>query len=162
MSESNFAKKILPEWQKLHPNARIMRNNTGMAWQGKLLTFSVNGIVQKILKKLRPIFFGVGLSKKDKKTGQIKQAGGGDYIGWESFELCEYITKLMLYNFCEYYKNKNNEKINCMLCPLHQKIAVFLSLETKSKEGKESPDQVRFRETVQEAGGIAIVLKEGE
>lgn len=153
MSESNFAKKILPEWQKQHPDARIMRNNTGMAWQGKLLTFSVNGIVQKILKKLRPIFFGVGLSKKDKKTGQIKQVGGGDYIGWESKTLCNII--------CEKAGCRNIG--TCNDCNFdNKKVAVFLSLETKSKDYKESPDQVRFRETVQEAGGIAIVLKEGE
>lgn len=39
---------------------------------------------------------------------------------------------------------------------------VFLNLETKSKDGKETPDQIKFRKRVIEAGGISIVLRKGK
>ena len=157
--ESNFAKQALPEWQKEHPNARIMRNNTGMAWQGKIHQYTIfNGKTkpQRILANPRPIFFGVGLPIKDKKTGRITQKGGGDYIGWESFKPCDYMRLLKEKGFDIVFECGES----CDKCPL--KIAVFLSLETKSKDGKESPEQIHFRKVVQAAGGIAIVLKEGE
>jgi len=154
MSESNYTKKILPEWQKEHPNARVMRNNTGMAWQGNLFTTLINGIANKILKNLRPIFFGVGTPVKDKKTGQIIQKGGGDRIGWETFRICDLISKNKL---------TIPECMNvCEGCKLSKKIAVFLNLEIKSKNGKESPDQIKFRKKVIAAGGISIVLQEGK
>jgi len=85
LSESKFAKKALPEWQKEHPDAFICRNNTGMAWQGKITWAEVNGKMQKVLTDLRPIFFGIGFPKKDKKTGRIINTGGGDQIGFESY-----------------------------------------------------------------------------
>ena len=158
MSESNYAKKTLPKWQKKHPNARVFRNNTGMAWQGKLLTFVINGIAQKILKKLRPIFFGVGLPVKDKKTGRMIQKGGGDYIGWKSLTLCQLAAKV---NGCQRSAFCSTVNQNCINCMLNSNIAVFLNLETKSKDGKESPEQIKFRKAVQEAGGISIILQEG-
>jgi len=153
MNESNYAKQALPEWQKLHPDARIFRNNSGMAWQGKLLTFRIRNRLERILKKLRPIFFGVGFPKKDKKTGRTKQTGGGDYIGWESKTLCELLPADVNIPGCNG---------NCQTCSFNKKIAVFLNLETKSKDGKESPDQIKFRKAVQEAGGISIILQEGK
>jgi len=163
MSESNYAKQALPEWQKEHPGARVFRNNTGMAWQGKVGIDYIktdNGDTKKlrIIENPRPVFFGVGTPKKDKETGRTKQVGGGDYIGWESKKLCSLAFPNLKYfnQVCELFKNK------CSECPLNQKIAIFLNLEIKSKDGKESPDQIRFRKMVQEAGGISIVLQEGE
>jgi len=156
MSESNFAKQALPEWQKEHPGARVMRNNIGMAYQGKLIVTAINGIIKKILKNLRPISFGIGLPTKD-KLGYVKQKGGGDYIGWESKTICEILGEERFDGppFFECPKE-------CKKCRLNEKIAIFLSLETKSKDGKESTEQIKFRKTVQAAGGIAIILKEGE
>jgi len=154
MKESSFTKKVLPKWQKKHPQARVMRNNTGAAYQGKLLTFSKNGIAEKILKNIRLIFFGIGLAVKDKKTGRAKQKGGGDYIGWESKRLCDIISK---------------DKITipqcmqvCEGCQLNQKIAIFLNLEIKSKNGKETTEQIKFRKMVIAAGGISEILQEGK
>jgi len=154
MKESSFTKKVLPKWQKKHPQARVMRNNTGAAYQGKLLTFSKNGIAEKILKNIRLIFFGVGIAVKNKKTGRTIQKGGGDYIGWESKRLCDIISK---------------DKITipqcmqvCEGCQLNQKIAIFLNLEIKSKNGKETTEQIKFRKMVIAAGGISEILQEGK
>lgn len=157
MTESNYAKQALPEWQKLHPGARIFRNNTGMAWQGKQSHYTeIQGhrdIAHRIIENPRPIFFGVGFPKKDKKTGRTKQTGGGDYIGWESMTLCELLPADVNIPGCNG---------NCQTCSFNKRIAIFLNLETKSKDGKESPDQIKFRKAVQEAGGISIILQEGE
>jgi len=154
MQESAYAKQTLPEWQKKHPNARVSRNNTGAAYQGKLSTFSKNGIAKKILKNIRLIFFGIGLAVKDKKTGRTKQKGGGDYIGWESMKICDLISKdkLTIPECMEV----------CEGCQLNIKVAVFLNLEIKSKNGEESPEQIKFRKMVISAGGISKILQEGE
>lgn len=156
MKESDYTKEILPKWQEEHPNSRIMRNNTGMAWQGekKIINYDI-----PILTKIRPINFGVGLSIKDKKTGHVKQKGGGDYIGWETKTICELASEnFKPYTFCQKIYDKNHNK--CLKCKLNKKIAIFINLEIKSKTGKESPEQIKFRKTVQEAGGISVVLQE--
>lgn len=186
MKESNYTKQALPKWQKKHPDARVMRNNTGMAWQGERGYYTEiqghKGIHRFIIKNPRPIFFGVGFPVKDEKTGRTKQKGGGDYIGWESIVIAHkccgscLINKNcnLLYNQiypqykCEgltfIYKKLGNCYCNGKIyVPNYPKqIAVFLNLEIKSKDGKESPDQIRFRKAVQEAGGISIVLQEGK
>lgn len=118
--ETQATKKLLPEFQKQNQNSRLFRNNTGMA-------HNQNGI---------PIFFGIGKPKKDKKTGRIKQVGGGDYIGWETIK----ITPDMI----------------------GQEIAVFLSVEIKTSTGRLSKDQRDWAFIVEQAGGKAIVLKEGK
>jgi len=156
MKESAYTKQALPEWQKKHPNARVMRNNTAGAYQGKILTFSLNGIAKKILSDIRLIFFGIGIAVKDKKTGRTKQVGGGDFIGWESKTICEMVKE-----------NANNSNIcsesnKCAICKLNKKIAIFLNLEIKSENGKESPEQIKFRKAVIEAGGISEILQEGK
>jgi len=186
MKESNYAKQALPEWQKEHPTARIFRNNTGMAWQGKSVE-GIRGNINnqrkiRIIENPRPVFFGVGTPKKDKKTGRTKQTGGGDYIGWESIVIAHKCCgsclikegcNLLYSKIYPHHKEKGllyiYEIMGKCLCngktyiPNYPKqIAVFLNLETKSKDGKESPDQVRFRKMVQEAGGISIVLQEGK
>lgn len=154
MSESNYTKKILPEWQTQHPEARVMRNNTGMAWQGEISYRTCTGNTERVIANPRPIFFGVGLPVRDKETGRIIQKGGSDWIGWESWTICDLLKK----NWSDFPCQPDDY---CFDCPLKKKVAIFLSLEIKSKDGKESPDQIKFRKTVQEAGGIAIVLKEG-
>jgi hypothetical protein len=154
MNESNYAKKALPEWQKENPNAVVFRNNTGMAWQGEPEWKIINGQKVLILKNPRPVFFGVGLPKKDKKTGRIKQTGGGDRLGWTKKSIC-FLLKIKYYGkICEFFiKNCNN-------CILSKKIAIFTSLEIKTKNGKESADQIKWRKTVLAAGGIAEILQE--
>ena len=161
MSESTYAKKALPEWQKEHPEARTFRNNSGMAWQGEIgLKFTQTsahiGKHERILENPRPIFFGVGLPVKDKKTGRIKQKGGGDRIGWETTDLCilAHETNTSFDDtLCKIYHQ-------CKFCPLSKKIAVFLNLEIKTKNVPESEEQKQFREMVIAAGGISIILRE--
>lgn len=155
MSESNYAKKALPEYQKEHPETILMRNNTGMLYTGKMTWKVIDGKKILIIENPVPVFFGVGLSVKDKKTKRPVQKGGGDWLGWTETTICKLWHSIChkRYLVCSYYKK-------CDICPLNKKVAIFTSIETKSKDGKESPDQKRFRETVQKAGGIAIVLRE--
>lgn len=183
MSESTYAKKALPEWQKEHPEARTFRNNSGMAWQGeiglKLETSKYKSTHERILKNPRPIFFGVGLPIKDKKTGRIKQKGGGDRIGWESKKIaapCCGSCKMkkgctFLYDIINKIEDKNIIQIYYALeecfCEgktyepsYSKKIAVFLNLEVKTKNVPESKEQKQFREMVIAAGGISIILRE--
>lgn len=185
MSESNYAKRVLPKWQADHPNARVMRNNTGMAWQGE--NTKINAYRKgkygpvRILKNPRPVYFGVGLPTKT-KSGRTIQKGGGDYIGWESIEIAapccgscviNESCNLIYNELYPYHKNHGliwmYQKLKKCFCngALYrpdniEKVAVFLNLETKSKDGKETPDQIKFRKRVIEAGGISIILKEGE
>jgi hypothetical protein len=150
MSESNYTKKALPEYQKEHPETILMRNNTGMLYTGKITWKVIDGKKILIIENPVPVFFGVGLSVKDKKTKRPVQKGGGDWLGWTEKTICDIIPKILISSI----KNCCDHK--CKEC----KVAIFTSIETKSKDGKESPDQIRFRETVQKAGGIAIVLRE--
>jgi hypothetical protein len=154
MKESDFAKIALPKWQRENPNARVFRNNTGMAWQGSTVRQMFHGLFQAVLYKLRPIFFGVGMPTKDKKTGRIIQKGGGDYIGWTETKICDFIQPQNKISCCTVS--------GCAKCPYGKQIAIFTNLETKSKTGKESREQIKFRKLVQESGGVSIILKEGE
>ncbi len=43
-----------------------------------------------------------------------------------------------------------------------KKVAVFTSIETKSKTGKAKDAQIVWAKNVQDAGGIALVIKEGQ
>jgi len=106
--------------------------------------------------------------------------GGGDQIGFESQKIaspCCGSCKLnencrILYNkIYPNYKNngltfiyKELKKCFCNLkayVPVNtKKIAVFLNLELKTKNVKESEDQKNFREFVTEAGCISIILME--
>jgi len=182
MSESTYTKQALPEWQKKHPNARVMRNNTAGAYQGKILTFSLNGIAKKILSDIRLIFFGIGIAVKDKKTGRTKQVGGGDWIGWESVnvsgpccgscvinESCNLLYNQLYPSYKKsgliyiYQKLKNCFCEGKLYRPDNiKKLAIFLNLEIKSENGKESPEQIKFRKAVIEAGGISEILQEGK
>ena len=67
MKELNIQKTI-----QLHApsNVRLLRNNTGRAWQG--IPFSHAG--QQCLKQLRPINFGLSV-------------GSSDLIGWTTIEI---------------------------------------------------------------------------
>lgn len=158
MKESNYAKKALPEWQKKHPEARVFRNNSGMAWQGdksyEIIDTKSDEIIKKrILENPRPIFFGVGLPVKNEKTGRIKQKGGGDRIGWESKTLCDIVINDSPTGCCS--------KLTCDECGFkNKKIAIFLNLEVKTKNVPESKEQKQFREMVIAAGGISIILRE--
>jgi len=161
MKESNFAKKALPEYQKKHPNTILMRNNTGMLYTGDMIWTMKNGKKVLIIENPYPIFFGVGLPKKDKKTGRIKQVGGGDRIGWTEKEIASPCC-----GSCERFKTCfHTNYYNLKICVLYEpigkkKIAIFTSLEIKTKDGKESEDQIKWRETVIAAGGIAEILEE--
>lgn len=62
--------------------------------------------------------------------------GSGDAIGWRSVE----ITPDMV----------------------GKRLAVFLSVETKAKAGRVSAEQLNWLQQVQAAGGIAIILREGD
>lgn len=69
MKELNIQKSI-----QLHApsNVRLLRNNTGRAWQG--IPFSHAG--QQCLKQLRPINFGLAV-------------GSSDLIGWTTVEITQ-------------------------------------------------------------------------
>jgi len=155
MKESTYTKQALPEWQEKHPNARVMRNNTGVAWvgepAGKQTISQKAGLVIRLIHA-RIIRFGIGL--KNKKGNQV---GGGDWIGWESFTLCKILSSIG-----EMDKNPVCKGIECKECKFNMKIAVFLNLEIKSKNGKETPEQIKFRKMVIEAGGISEILQEGK
>lgn len=43
-----------------------------------------------------------------------------------------------------------------------QQVAVFLSVEIKSATGKPSVDQLRWRDAVEKAGGIAIITRSAD
>jgi len=68
MSETTINKQIMLAVGGM-PDTRLFRNNTGMAWQGKILDHS-NGIL--VLKDPRPIHFGLG------------RVGSSDLIGWHT------------------------------------------------------------------------------
>lgn len=61
-------------------------------------------------------------------------AGSGDGIGWHSIE----ITPDMV----------------------GRRVAVFVSLETKSRTGRMRPEQINWLQQVQAAGGIAVVAND--
>lgn len=166
MKESNFAKKVLPEYQEKHPDTILMRNNTGMLYSGDMKWIVKNGKKSLIIENPYPVFFGVGLPKKDKKTGRIKQTGGGDRIGWTEKKIaspccgsCFHFETPGNTNSC--YLNTPFEKAcNDYIPRIPEKIAIFTSLEIKTKDGKESEDQIKWRETILAAGGIAKILQE--
>lgn len=178
MKESTYTKQALPEWQKKHPNARVMRNNTGVAWVGEpvgkqAITKKLGMVIRLI--HARVIRFGIGL--KNKKGNQV---GGGDWIGWESVnvsgpccgscvinESCNLLYNQLSHSYKKsgliyiYQKLKNCFCEGRLYRPDNiKKIAIFLNLEIKSKNGKESPDQIKFRKAVVEAGGISEILQE--
>ncbi len=148
MKESNLSKQWLPKWQeKAGKYSKLFRNNTGMAFTGEQDYFKG----QKILTKLKPIFFGIGLLIKKGKARQ-RPRGGGDYVGWTSKTVCEVIPPVLVSSV------KNCCDKNCDTC----RIAIFTNIEFKTKNVNETEEQIKFREMVLEAGGISEVVKEGE
>jgi hypothetical protein len=81
-----------------------------------------------------PVFFGVG--KPVKRNGKTRQVGGGDFIGWKTVE----ITPDMVGG----------------------KIAIFMSVEAKTKTGRLSRDQRDWAWMVEHAGGIVVILQEDQ
>jgi len=160
-NESNFAKKILPEYQEKNPDTITFRNNSGMLYTGKTSWKVIDGKKCLIIENPTPVFFGVGKPVKDKKTRRIKQKGGGDRIGWTTKEIASPCC-----GSCEKFKacfhvNYYNIKVCIFYKPIgKKKIAVFTNLELKTKNVPESKEQIQFREMVIAAGGISEVLRE--
>lgn len=149
MKESNYAKKVLPEWQRKNGmDSHVFRNNTGMAYQGEKIPSGKLGTV--ILNKARIIFFGVGLWRRKTKKGSSRPCGGGDYIGWTSKIICDVIPEVLVSAVRKCCDKKCNE------C----RIAVFTSLELKTKNVKETKEQKEWKELVIKSGGIAEVINE--
>lgn len=150
MKESNLSKTYLPKWQKENGiDSHLFRNNTGSAYQGEIISKTADTIT---IKNPRFITFGIGILKKIKKL--FKPVGGGDYIGWTSKRICDIASEkcIML----------NEEYLRCSQCPLDKKIAIFTSLEFKTKGVTTTKDQKDWKELVEKSGGIAEVIKEGE
>ena len=138
--EKEKINEILIEGSK---KGRMFRVNAGMAWAGKIIK-KIKGLIT--LKNPRP-FHGV-------------PAGVHDIIGWESIEVCEWLHQQMNPSekqLCQFYKNKINDKNQCVVCPFHKKIAVFKSVEVKP-EGEDLTDKQRnFRQQILKDGGISEV-----
>lgn len=143
MKESNLSKQVLPEWQEKNgKDSHLFRNNTGSAFQGKIEKQGLDILI----KNPRWITFGIGLLKKIKN--KFRPVGGGDYIGWTSKTICQ------LFEGCPF------DDLHCISCKLNKKIAIFTSLEFKTKNVKETQDQKDWKELVNNSGGIAEVIKE--
>ena len=69
MNETNLLRSIMLAMSKALPNVRLFRNNTGMAWVGKLLHRTGTGTVA--IENARPLHAGLCV-------------GSSDLIGWTS------------------------------------------------------------------------------
>jgi len=149
MKESNLSKTFLPIWQKKNGiDSHLFRNNTGSAYQGEIIKKTADTIT---IKNPRFITFGIGILKKIKKL--FKPVGGGDYIGWTSRRICEIVSE----ELCLFGHNEN-----CSECQLNNQIAIFTSIEFKTKNVSETQDQKDWKKLVEKSGGIAEVIKEGD
>jgi hypothetical protein len=142
MKESNLRKTFLPVWQlKNGKSSKLFRNNTG-------------GFKDKFGQW---VFYGVGLWRRKNKKSPYRPVGGGDDIGWTSKPACVIIPEiqLSLVSCASFY--------NCKDCPIHENpIAVFTSVEYKTKGVPETQDQKDWKKLVIDCGGIAETIKEGE
>jgi len=74
MKESNLMRSILLALSKALPNARLFRNNTGMAWAGKVIHQTASGLMA--LQDARPLHAGLC-------------EGSSDLIGWTTVEITQ-------------------------------------------------------------------------
>lgn len=72
MMEKNILNSVLLAASKALPNVRLFRNNTGMAWVGKMLHRTTAGTVA--LENARPLHAGLCV-------------GSSDLIGWTSVQI---------------------------------------------------------------------------
>ena len=136
---------------------RMFRANSGMGWNGKKLKKKIpvhiykiisnwlkeNGIKHKAIKIL-----------VDPRPFHGMPDGFPDLIGWESIEVCEWLNEQTAKHPCRYFENKKDDKTQCVLCPFHEKIAIFKGEEDKTGELKLTEKQKRFRDILLEHGGI--------
>ena len=141
MKESNLSKLFLPKWQEENgKDSHLFRNNTG-AWKDKFERWT---------------FYGVGLWRRKNKKSPFRPVGGGDHIGWTSKTLCHVINKTYHGEDCFFiYKQ-------CKNCILNESVAIFTSIEVKTKGVATTQDQKDWAKLVNDCGGIAEVVKEGE
>jgi len=120
---------------------RLFRNNVGTGWAGG----------GQGRKAIRVTHLNLAMARAALREGDVVVPGGrplhcglregsADCIGWESLEI--EITPAML--------------------GLTLKVAVFLSVESKSSGGRLSATQRNWQQQVQGAGGIAIVARSAE
>ena len=145
MKESNLSKTFLPIWQEKNgPLSHLFRNNTG-AWKDKFDRWT---------------FYGVGLWRRKNKKSPYRPVGGGDHIGWTSKNICLIINGLQDNGlFTCYIKDQH---MDCDNCFINKNLAVFTSIEFKTKNVSETIDQKDWKALVEKSGGIAEVVKEGE
>lgn len=137
MKESNLRKSFMPEWQEKNgPLSKLFRNNTG-SW---------------IDDMGRIIVYGIGLWRRKTKKHNYRPVGGGDLIGWTSTTICEYLPA----EPCRYPDKK------CIDCSLNKQIAIFTSIELKTKNVTMTKDQKDWKAMVIEAGGIAEEVREDD
>jgi len=138
MKESNLSKQFLPKWQQENgKDSHLFRNNTG-AWKDRFERWT---------------FYGIGLLRRKNKKSPYRPVGGGDYIGWTSKTICSIVDPAEDSSICSG---------NCDNCRLNKSIAIFTSVEFKTKNVSETQDQKDWKKLVIESGGIAEVVKEGE
>lgn len=146
MKESNLRKQFMPKWQQKNGAlSKLFRNNTG-------------GYAPK------PgdwISFGIGLLRRKNKKSPYRPVGGGDLIGWTSKTICEVAHPDAAFNN---YRHSWKCPVNggCEGCYFDQKIAIFTSIELKTKGVPETQDQKDWKQMVLEAGGIAETVREEE
>jgi hypothetical protein len=158
MKESNLSKAYLPKWQAENgKDSHLFRNNTGSAYQGKIFEAPFFGKFEKVLRDLRIITFGIGLLRRKNKKSPYRPVGGGDYIGWTSKTVCNLNPELFQMNLIDC-----DSKGSCDNCELNKSVAIFTSIEFKTKNVSETKDQKDWKELVRNSGGIAEVVKEGE
>lgn len=159
MKESNLSKQFLPIWQQKNgKDSHLFRNNTG-AWKDKFNRWT---------------FYGIGLLRRRNKKSPYRPVGGGDLIGWSSKESISPTC-----GSCEnFYYNAYAEDSNCAisegkknpmkdLCEFFEpwkteKIAIFTSIELKTKGVVATQDQKDWKDLVIKSGGIAEIVREGE
>ena len=140
---------------------RMFRANSGKALQGKSIQ-----LPQHILKMISSWLASQKIKHKEIKVlidtrifhGMPK--GTPDTIGWESVEICEIITKQCIDHPCKYYKNKINDKNQCVLCVCHKKIAIFKAIECKTGKQQLTEEQENFRDILEKQGGIYEIKRD--
>ena len=132
MKESNLRKQFLPKWQLENGmHSHLFRNNTGGLFAGKT-TKNPDGSIT-IHNPVR-VAYGVGLWRRKNKKSPFRPVGGGDDIGWTN----KIVTQEMV----------------------GQPVAIFTSIEHKTKNVVETKDQKDWKELVLACGGIARVVRE--
>lgn len=163
MSEQDFRKRYLLNWQKDNPDGRLWRINSGMGWAGKVLK-SINGILSLI--DYRP-FHGAPKGSPDLWGYTVKEVSAPccgscrhyetSIKGFEIKQNCEYVLP-------DSFDDVDETEMPCdgeQYWPINkQKIAIFTVKELKTKKDKVSKKQQDFIDRVKAAGGIADIERE--